>query len=85
MIRYFRWAVRPYVARQHKRRINDRKSKESFTAFAEQPNVGRSVRRAGGVLRDQFVLVSTGNADRFRPWRSTWDFDLLVVVGDDTE
>ena len=85
MIRYFRWAVRPYVARQHKRRINDRKSKENPAAFAEQPNVGGRVRRVGGVLRDQFVLVSIGDADRLRPWRSAWDFDLLVVVGDDTE
>lgn len=66
-----------------KRSKNDRKSKESPAAFAEQPNVGGSVRRVGGVLRNQFVLVPTGDADRLHPWRRAWGFDLLAVVVDD--
>ena len=68
-----------------KRSKNDRKSKESPAAFAEQPNVGGSVRRVGGLLRDQFVLVPTGDADRLRPWRCARRGALSAIVVDNSE
>ena len=43
------------------------------------------MRRAGGVLRDQFVLVPTGDVYRFYPRRGARRGALLVAVVDDSE
>ena len=59
--------------------LNDN-STTSFTTLAQESNHSRGMRRIGGILWSQFILVSTGFPDRIDPW---WRTGHPCLSGDD--
>ena len=55
-------------------------STASFTTFTQESNHSRGMRRIGGILWSQFILVSTGFPDRPAARWSSWISTLPVAL-----